>query len=368
MKNSHFVQTTILSASLLLQLGHFCLRSHATAGDMDLSFDPGSGIDGEVKAVARQPDGKLIIGGKFTTVRGLARQGVARLHPDGSGDPSFDAGTNADQYISAIALQPDGKVIFTREYSTEVGGPAGDKVVRLNADGTADVSFVPAAFANAGSNAFNCVTVQSDGRILIGGYSSQDDGFGNFYPRAILMRLNANGSLDNTFTNGNGAFNGAFIFSVALQVDGKILIGGNLVVSVNGTNYYGVARLNTNGSLDTNFQFGADGIVHCVALQSDDKIVLAGYGIGNSTNWNGVGRLNADGSLDGTFQPGTDSNSSLASMAIQPDGKVICLGGYIYVNGTNRNAIVRLNSASTRASTASPSRGMAESLSAGTSR
>src|SRR3954471_21357289 len=94
----------VLMCGLVLQLGALSFDLHAAAGDVDLSFDPGSGVNDVVKAMALQSDGKLIIGGKFTTVRGLVRQNIARLNPDGSGDVTFDAGTNADQYISAIAL------------------------------------------------------------------------------------------------------------------------------------------------------------------------------------------------------------------------------------------------------------------------
>ena len=135
---------------LLLLLVGLSPNMFAGAGDVDLSFDPGSGVNGEVKAMALQADGKLIIGGTFTTVRGLARANLARLNSDGSGDATFNAGTNADQSISAIALQSDGKVIFTR------AGPnsQGHKVVRLNTNGTLDTSFVGAFYSLLYSNAY----------------------------------------------------------------------------------------------------------------------------------------------------------------------------------------------------------------------
>ena len=334
MKESKWSATHIRAVSLLLLVAAFANSSLAAPGDVDLTFDPGSGLNGEVKTMALQPDGKLIIGGRFTTVRGLARQSIARLNPDGSGDPVFDAGTNADHYISAIAIQPDGKVIFTREYIPSFG----HKVARLNTDGTLDTSFAPALDSLPYSPAFTCAVVQSDGRILVGGYSTRGDG-----PHSLLIRLNADGAIDNTFTNDTAGTFGGLIFSVALQPNGKILIAGYIGVSVNGTNHDGVARLNTNGTVDTNFQFGADGTVRSVGLQSDGKILLAGYSIGSDTNRNGIGRLNADGSRDDGFVPGTDPNSSLVSFAVQPDGKVVCIGAYVYVNGTNRNGLVRLN-------------------------
>jgi uncharacterized delta-60 repeat protein len=345
-KRSKSPATYTLAACLLLLSGVLRTGASAAPGDLDVSFDPGSGVNGEVKAMALQPDGKLIIGGTFTTVRGLARFSLARLDTDGSGDPSFDAGTNVDRYISAIAVQPDGKVVFTRDYSLLSGEAQGSKVARLNADGSQDSSFVPGLETFPSSSAFTCMAVQPDGKIVLGGYSLEADEFGNIYPHSLLIRLNANGSLDDTFTNANGKFDapsGGRIFCLALQPDGKILIAGAVVTSVNGTNHYDLIRLNANGTVDTNFK-PVEGIIHSVGLQSDGKILLAGYGIGTSTNWNGVARLNTDGSIDGTFQPGTDNASSLVSFVVQPDGKVVCIGGYLYVNGADRNGLVRLNS------------------------
>jgi uncharacterized delta-60 repeat protein len=342
MRTHHFTRKLILTASLAFQLGSLCWQSRPAAGDVDLTFNPGSGVNGEVKAMALQPDGKVLIGGAFTMVKGLVRFALARLNSDGSGDATFDAGTNADRFISAIAVQPDGKVIFTRDNSI----PAGHKVARLKADGSLDTSFAPALETFPSRSAFTCMAVQPDGRIVLGGYSMEPDGFGSFYPRSLLIRLNADGAIDNTFMNADGTFDGpsgGSISSLALQADGRILIAGEIAASINGTNHYDLIRLHANGTVDTNFN-SAEGIIKSVRLQTDGKILLAGYGIGNSTNWNAVVRLNANGSRDDGFLPGTDPNSSLIASAVQSNGKIICIGGYVYVSGTNRNGIVRLNS------------------------
>src|SRR5688572_33126814 len=95
MKKSNLVRAFTLAALFLAQLSTLCFQSRGAAGDVDLSFDPGSGVNGPVQAVAVQPDGKMIIGGEFTTVKGLARTNLARLNADGSGDSSFNAGTNS---------------------------------------------------------------------------------------------------------------------------------------------------------------------------------------------------------------------------------------------------------------------------------
>jgi len=109
MKKLLSVRTIVLAGSFLLQLNTLCFQSRGAAGDVDLSFDPGSGVNGGVDALAVQPDGKVIIGGWFTTVQGLARAGIARLNADGSGDSSFNPDAGIGGYVSAIALQPDGK-------------------------------------------------------------------------------------------------------------------------------------------------------------------------------------------------------------------------------------------------------------------
>src|SRR5688572_6407832 len=103
--------------------------ARATEGGVDLSFDPGSGINGRVTVVTAQQDGKIIIGGDFTTVKGVTTHGVARLNPDGSGDSTFALDPAADfTGIGAIALQTDGKVLVGHVYG----------VARLNSNGSID--------------------------------------------------------------------------------------------------------------------------------------------------------------------------------------------------------------------------------------
>src|SRR5436190_8443921 len=145
MKKSNFVRTLILACSLLLQLVTLCFHVRGAAGDVDLSFDPGSGVNGPVNAVVVQPDGKVLIGGTFTTVKGLARPGLARLNADGSGDSSFNPAISFGG-VSSIALQSDGKVISTRGVPALYRGwPVSNETpVRLNSDGTVDNSFVAA--------------------------------------------------------------------------------------------------------------------------------------------------------------------------------------------------------------------------------
>src|SRR6185503_18579023 len=114
MKKSNLFRTIFLTGSLLLQLSTLCFQSRGAAGDVDLSFDPGSGVNGRVTAVVVQPDGKVIIGGAFSTVKGLLRANLARLNADGSGDATFEPG--GYNFVSSVALQPDGKVLVASAF------------------------------------------------------------------------------------------------------------------------------------------------------------------------------------------------------------------------------------------------------------
>ena len=351
MKKSFSIRTIILAGSLLLQMVTLCFQSHGAAGDVDLSFDPGSGVNGPVQAVAVQPDGKVIIGGEFTTVKRSARFKLARLNADGSDDSSFNPGTVIGATVLAVALQPDGKVL--------VGHGGG--ISRHNSDGTPDSSF-DSTYAGTGPNgAVSSIALQPDGKVLIGGYFTTVNGTN----RNHIARLDANGSLDDSFNPGTGADH--YVFSVALQSDGKVLIGGYFN-TVNGTNRSRLARLNANGSLDSSFIFnpsfnpgaGYDNQIYSLASQSDGRVLVGGYfGSIDGTNRGRIARLNVNGSLDSTFKSGSGADGSVRSLGLQPDGKVLIGGDFTTVNGTNRNGIARLNANGSLDSSFNPGTGVA---------
>ena len=152
MKESKWSGIRVRALSLLLLIGALGNDSSAAPGDVDLSFDPGSGVNGAVNAVAVQPDGKAIIGGQFSTVKGLARPGIARLNADGSGDSSFNPGAMPGGFIS-IGLQSDGKVL--------VGNYSG--ILRLNADGSLDTNFSASITSFGDYDGVYSIAGQSDG-------------------------------------------------------------------------------------------------------------------------------------------------------------------------------------------------------------
>ena len=324
MKNSIPFKTIILAASLVLQMVALCFHAHAAPGDVDLSFDAGSGVDNTVRAVALQPDGKVIVGGQFRTVRGLARNSIARLNDDGSGDPTFNPGPAVHGFVNSIALQPDGKVI--------IGGPFvtvnGAGVARLNSDGSLDTTFNSVTeFGDVSS-----VAVNPDGHVFIGGKFTRVNGI----VQGGIARLNADGSLDTTFDPGSES-RFYSLNSVVQLADGKVLIAGI---------FPHLWRLNANGSRDASFNpdiNSSGGQVFSLAVQPDGK-VLIGNGPGyNETTPNGILRLNADGTPDSSFQPVTGVNSFVQSVTVESNGKLLIAGYFTTGQGTNRNGIVRLN-------------------------
>jgi uncharacterized delta-60 repeat protein len=308
-------------------------------GSLDSSFDPGTGADGTVRALAVQADGKVLIGGLFTSYNDTGRNRIARLNANGSLDSSFDLGTGADGGVRALAVQADGKVLIGG-FFTSYNGTGRNRIALLNANGSLDSSFDPGSGADGSVVA---LAVQADGKVLIGGFFTSYSGTG----RNRIARLNADGSLDSSFNPGTGAND--YVFALAVQADGKVLIVGGFS-SYNGTERNGIARLNADGSLDTNFkpESGVNGNVFALAVQADGKVLIGGsFTSYNGTGRNGIARLNADGSLDTNFNPGTGVDGDVSALAVQADGKVLIGGSFTSYNDTERNNIARLNAAGT---------------------
>ena len=314
-----------------------------TDGSLDTSFYTGTGINNKITAIALQPDGKIIIGGDFTSINGISRNRIARLLPNGDLDLGFNVGTGANSSINSIELQSDGKIVIAG-FFTSINDISRSKIARLNTDGSLDTGFdVGTGFYGSGGGVVNCMKIQSDGKIIIGGSFTS---FNNV-PRASIARLNADGSLDTGFDLGIGDIidGNDVIYSLALDSEGKILIAGNLYI--NGIIRNQIAQFNANGSIDNGYERGlySSGSTK-IELQSNGKILLSGYvgGINNIGKLNFT-RLNANGSVDMDFNAGTGVNEGvIKAIAVQPaDGKIIIGGTFTIYNNTSRNKIARLN-------------------------
>lgn len=327
---------------ITILLFHLTIFVSAQPGSIDASFNPtdngsgmGIGANEYIYSVAIQPDGKILINGGFTNFNGSPQNGISRLNVDGSIDNSFNT-SGIDGSINSTSIQSDAKIIIGGSFTT-INGTSRKNISRLNLDGTTDTSFNPGTGAN---NTVFKIATQSDGKIIISGDFTTYNGIS----RNRIARLNSDGSLDTTFDPGAAANNR--IIPISIQSNGKIIIGGSFT-TINGITRNSLARLNSDGSLDTSFDLGTgfNSSPESIAIQSDGKIIIGGsFTTFNNISQNRIVRLNADGSLDTSFNLGTGTNSSIKSLSIQLDNKIITGGSFTTYNGISRNGIARLNS------------------------
>jgi uncharacterized delta-60 repeat protein/uncharacterized repeat protein (TIGR01451 family) len=308
------------------------------AGELDTAFREDTQTDGPIYGLALQPDGNLLIAGEFSEVDNVTRTRLARVKTDGQLDPSFDPGFGANGAIRALVLQPDSKMLiggfFTQYNGTNRGG-----VARVNTDGGVDSFFVTGSGAN---NAVYALALDATGKILVGGSFSSFNG--TVPPRPAIVRLNTNGAVDLSFSTGAGPDN--TVYAIAVQPDGKILIGGEFT-AVDGQSRQRLARLNRNGTVDQTFDPGLiNGAVRAIVVQPDGKIVIGGsFTVAGSVSLNYLSRFNRDGTLDAGFlpPPTTGADGAVLALALQVDGKLLVAGDFRTFNGVTRNRLTRLN-------------------------
>ena len=293
----------------------------------DVGFNPYA--DSDVLSLAVEADGKILVGGKFSTLGGPARNYLGRLNPDGTLDTAFSPGPN--DWVCSLAVQTDGKALVGG-YFTTLGGQTINCLGRLNPDGTPDMAFNPGVSGGTEPYVYS-LAVQADGKILAGGWFTTLGG----ETRNGIGRLNPDGSLDMAFNPGANAS----VASLALQADGKILVGGAFTTLGGQTRNY-LGRLNPDGTLDSGFNPGANGSVDSLAVQADGKILVGGQftTLGGQTR-NYLGRLNPNGTVDTGFNPGVDA--SVASLAVQADGKILVSGSFSTLGGQARICLGQLN-------------------------
>jgi uncharacterized delta-60 repeat protein len=304
-------------------------------GSHDQSFVPyfgTNGVDGPVRSSALQPDGKILVGGLFNTVNGINSKNIVRLDSVGDVDQSFIIGLGANNEVLAIAS--NGSRIMLSGFFSQYNGIAAPGLVCLHPDGTRDTTFqLPPAWVN-----ISAIHLQPNNQVYLAGNFTSYLGT----PVGRIVRLNADGTLDTTFNTGAG-FN-ALIHSMAVQPDGKIVLGGAFA-TVNGVPRNRMARLNANGTLDTLFNpgTGASGGVRTIALQPDGKIIIAGdFATYNGITVNRIARLLPNGTLDTTYMSGSGTNGTVMSVKVQSDGKVLMGGGFSQVQGAAVYRVTRL--------------------------
>ncbi len=348
---------TKITLKPIIMIVAFCLIESANAqiGEIDPSFSSDGIVNIDIASgwqqgygIAIQPDGKIVLAGNHdngTDSDGL----VCRLNADGSLDNSFSGDGTALIDLSGesieirdVVIQADNKIVFC---GSGYLGPDSEFIIgRLNADGTMDNTFDADGVAAIDITGFGSLDMafslahQSDGKIVATGAYDYGAGID-----MCVVRLNTNGSLDNSFaTNGIlpvDAGSDAVGWGIGIQPDGKIVISGTIYLA---DDDFVVARINTDGTLDASFDSdglaftdisGSDDEGWYMTLQTDGKIVVAG----NSNNGPDIDfsivRYNTDGSLDNTFDfdgrlsHDLGASDDFAYRIIQePDGKLIAVG------------------------------------------
>ena len=345
------LQSLGLPAAILLVLSGAPRPAQAADGNLDPTFGNAGKLTIQIaaqerdfaRAIAVQPDGKIVVGGELGEFSGNYNSSVLlRLNADGTLDPSFGNGgkvVNSGQlHLPALVLQPDGKIV-TAAATVNGGLNLNFAVARYNSNGTLDQSFGSGGYAVNGDGTANWVILQPDGKIIVIGFLTIYRNGSDF----LIARFNADGSPDQTFGSGGrvttsftGGLSSADVaLCGALQSDGKIVVSGyTSCISVT------LVRYNSDGTVDNAFglegavltpNFG--GIATRVSIQVDGKIVVGGgqFVVGR---YNPDGRVDRSFGVDGKISGGFGSGSAdVNAMTIDTSGRVLA-GGIVSYSGT----------------------------------
>ncbi|HBE82436.1 MAG TPA: hypothetical protein DDW24_06620, partial [Blastocatellia bacterium] len=289
-------------------------------------------LTGWVYSLAVQQDGNYLAGGDFTSAGGTPQAKLARITPSGSIDGSFAPTFDTSGWVNAIAVQGDGKIVIGGGFTT-VNGVSKGRIARLNATGSLDSSFTATADFYV-----DVIAIQSDGKIVIGGAFENVNGS----PRAGIARLNANGTLDTSF---NPVLNGIVreLLDIKIDKNGKILIAGAFT-GVNGNARTNIARLNADGSFDASFiNPNLDGAVHNIAETVLGTIYISGNfeNVGGAPHAK-IALLNTDGSVNPQFA-NTTANDKILAMTLRRDGKIMVGGYFTAINGQGRGQFAAIS-------------------------
>ena len=311
------------------------------------SFNIGvQGFSSQVQVFATQSDGKILAGGSFVQYSGSSSNRMIRLNKDGTIDTSFNLGTGFNSTVFNIIVQPDDKIIAIGSFGTYSGSTALG-IARININGTRDTTFNVGTGLNFNPN--YALALQPDGKIIIGGSFTTYSG-----SSAIrIARINTNGTLDTTFNTGTG-FSTSTPYGFIIQPDGKIIASGNFTTYSGSSNNY-IVRINPNGTKDTTFNIGTgfNTTANSLNIQSDGKILAAGpFTSYSGSAINRIVRINPNGTRDTTFNVGTGLNNwtTIApnSIAINPSGSIYLTSNFVTYSGSNVHGLVKINPSGTR--------------------
>lgn len=293
-------------------------------GSLDTTFNPRP--NGSILTMARQPDGKLVIGGSFTQVGGVARGYVARLNADGTLDTAFSTalGTGPNFTVNSLALLPDGRIVIGGSFNSINSISGTSYVAVLKADGSLDTSFVSIA-----NSTVNAVAVQPDGKILLGG------SFNSYNTR--LGRITNTGALDTTFAGG-AATSSSNVAKIVVLPDNRIAVLGTTLLG--GSDF---EIVNPDGTVAQNISTFST--FYDVVAQDNGKLVAVGSFTSGGTR---IARYTATGSpatyaVDSTFLSGTGLNNIGYAIAITQTGQLWVGGAFTSYNSVSVNRLIKLN-------------------------
>ncbi|WP_201986533.1 T9SS type A sorting domain-containing protein [Hymenobacter rubidus] len=309
-----------------------------TTGALDAGFTAAVGVlPAPVSCLALQPDGKVLAG---------TAQGTFRFAPSGNPDPSFSSALAA----TVLAIQADGNIVVGGGFTFTAGGATYSRLVRLTSTGAVDPSFTRNTTGAWTPSTTDAILLQPNGRILVAG---------TFLPPGQpvvtrVVRYEVNGTLDATFnnnlafTNANGSTSSTNrIFALALQPDDKILVGGNFG-AVDGTFHPQLVRFDPNGVLDATFGSIStlSGSVFSIALQPNGRILLGGNfvntGSGSAGTLNNLARVLDNGQTDASFSTSTIPNDIVRAILVQPDGAIVLAGNFLTIGGQSAVGVARI--------------------------
>lgn len=313
-------------------------------GTPDTSFNIGTGFNNAVRTFTDEPStGKVYVGGDFTTFTGTGINRFVRLNSDGSRDLTFNIGTGfAGGPVYDAKLQSDGKIIVVG-YFTTFTGTSVNGIVRLNTDGSRDTTFsAGTGFSPVNAMATN-VLIDSTGQIVVVG---QFTGYnGTSYGR--IIRLNTDGSVDTTFSSGTG-FNSFTYGGIHQLSTGQYNVFGDFT-SYNGTSISRAARINSGGTIDNTYTPSSiQNFVYGSAIDSQDRAYIIGaFNNVSGVSTNGIARLTSGGTYDSTYVTGGGFNAGQSTafpkVIIENSGNILWGGTFTTYSGQTVNRILRTN-------------------------
>ena len=315
-------------------------------GSLDPDFIGPSAVHGEIKAVAVQADGKIVIGGTFDTINSIPHHYLGRLNSNGTLDTSFvDPELNGT--VWSIAVQPDGKILAAGSFALS-GSTSRGRLARFTNTGGLDTTFVDPQICDSEAHG---LALQANGSVVVSGYFYHIGNCSETPPyNEFLARFTSTGSFDSTFPTDTppGPIGGG----IAIGPDGSIYVPGGYATS-DSISLRLVSKLSSSGALITSFaNLHNDGAANTLALQVDGKLLVGGvFQVIDAQARHGLLRLNADGSLDTGFADlnfsldATHPNGTIFALASQTDGSTIATGNFSLVNGQSRQYAARVISA-----------------------